>query len=457
MLEDDEENGDVSSLEAMEVEIPVGVRERPTISHTISVGSPQHYGSRNPVQIVPENNTILRRSTSFGSLVEEEEEEEEVHVRTRPTTFRSSRHEENPPVHKSVNQVGGSQTQQRLSPTHTTQTDDQTNGTSNNVAGTSTSTSGVDDVCDKTQHVPSPTIGIDKWDTKDDLHIWQDMRAKIYRKNLIELISPQRPGPLGYLDRVSASMVNKQDNLSDADFGYRIHFADLQRIHIQYLHSKLVNLAVSAHFNGDDWRPGGKAEEIGKVLKEYIQAVRDHEYMGKYARTSNDPFIATSQRLYDKKFLEAAMTKNGYKMPEDFLPPPRQQYEQQLPQHEAPIPLIERLKKHSVPTGPWERDNTDKPARTLISTRTKAWKRAYWTRIGAALIGGTFLIAPMWILALQRNLFVHLSVATACIAAFGISISLYLETVDGVFAATLAYAAVIMVFVGIVIEETGSS
>lgn len=188
-----------------------------------------------------------------------------------------------------------------------------------------------------------------------------------------------------------------------------------------------------------------------------VQAVRDHEYMGKYARTSNDPFIATSQRLYDKKFLEAAMTKNGYKMPEDFLPPPRQQYEQQLPQHEAPIPLIERLKKHSVPTGPWERDNTDKPARTLISTRTKAWKRAYWTRIGAALIGGTFLIAPMWILALQRNLFVHLSVATACIAAFGISISLYLETVDGVFAATLAYAAVIMVFVGIVIEETGSS
>ncbi|EAA30345.2 hypothetical protein GE21DRAFT_10610 [Neurospora crassa] len=454
MLEDNEENDDVSSLEAMEVEVPVGVRERPTTSHAISASSSQHCGSRNPVQIVPANNTILRRSTSFESLVEEEEEEEEVHVRTRPTTFRSSRHEENPPLHKSVHQIGGSQTQQQLSPTHTTQTDDQTNGTSNNVAGTSTSNQRSDDDCDKTQHAASPN-GIDKWDTKDDLHIWQDMRAKIYQKNLIELISPQRPGPLGYLDRVSASMVNKQDNLSDADFGYRIHFADLQRIHIQYLHSKLVNLAVSAHFNGDDWRPGGKAEEIGKVLKEYIQAVRDHEYMGKYARTSNDPFIATSQRLYDKKFLEAAMTRNGYKMPEDFLPPPRQQYEQQLPQHEAPIPLIERLKRHSVPTGPWERDNTDKPARTLISTRTKAWKRAYWTRIGAALIGGTFLIAPMWILALQRNLFVHLGVATACIAAFGISISLYLETVDGVFAATLAYAAVIMVFVGIVIQETG--
>lgn len=267
MLEDDEENGDVSSLKAMEVEVPVGVRERSTTSHGISVSSSQHRESRYSVQVVPINNTTLRRSTSSGSLVEEEE----VRVRTRPTAFRSSRHEENPPLHRSVHQIGGSQTQQRLSPTHTTQTDDRTKGTSNNVAGTSTSKPGSDDVCDKTQHVTSPTIGIDKWDTEDDLHIWQDMWAKLYRKNLIELISPQRPGPLGYLDRVSASMVNKQDNLSDADFGYRIHFADLQRIHIQYLHSKLVNLAISAHFNGDDWRPGGKAEEIGKVLNEYSE------------------------------------------------------------------------------------------------------------------------------------------------------------------------------------------
>lgn len=65
-------------------------------------------------------------------------------------------------------------------------------------------------------------------------------------------------------------MTNQQNNsLTDANFGYRIHFTDLQRIQIQYLHSKPVTLAVSAHFNVDAWKPGGKAEDIGKTTKEY--------------------------------------------------------------------------------------------------------------------------------------------------------------------------------------------
>lgn len=80
-------------------------------------------------------------------------------------------------------------------------------------------------------------------------------------------------------------------------------------------------------------------------------------------------------------------------------------------------------------------------------------KKAFWTRVGAAAIGSAFLTAPMWILALQRNLYIHLGVATGCISAFGLLVSLYLESVDKVFAATLAYAAVIMVFVGVVIKE----
>ncbi|KAH7629500.1 hypothetical protein B0T09DRAFT_358443 [Sordaria sp. MPI-SDFR-AT-0083] len=257
-------------------------------------------------------------------------------------------------------------------------------------------------------------------------------------------------------------------SLTSANIGYRIHFGDLQRIHIQYLHSKLVNLAVSAHLHDSEWRPGGKAEQIGQVMKEYttytfdhgttVEAVKDHEYMGKYANAADDPFIATSQRLYDKIFLESAMDHDGYRMPKDFLPPPQQQSpknHQSRSQHETPAQLVSLLMRHAAPAGPWERDNTDKPARALISTRTKAWKRAYWTRISAASIGGAFLIAPMWILGLQRNLYVHLGVATGCIIAFGTSMSLYLETVDSVFAATLAYAAVIMVFVGIIIEETG--
>lgn len=244
-----------------------------------------------------------------------------------------------------------------------------------------------------------------------------------------------------------------------------------------------------------------------------VQAVRDHVYMGKYANASDDPFIATSQRLYDRKFFRLAMaheatrpknanTPNGSnnpnhannptagntnpnngateeqeqeqeleqtqeqeeddsKMPADFLHPGLQTFP-----IDGELHVLTLLKKFATPSGPWELDDDDgdgksnsnrRPARALISTRTKAWKQASWFRIGAAVIGGAFLIAPMWILALQRNLYIHLGVATECITAFGASVSVYLETADNVFAATLAYAAVIMVFVGIVIEETGES
>ncbi|KAK3947290.1 hypothetical protein QBC32DRAFT_271082 [Pseudoneurospora amorphoporcata] len=283
------------------------------------------------------------------------------------------------------------------------------------------------------------------------------MWDQIYEQNIVKLISPQRPGVLGRLDKLTGLLSGRQARLTSDDLGYRVHFSDLQRMQIRYLHTKLANLAVSAHFHEDEWKPGGKAEEIGRVLKEYIQAVRDHEYMAKYANASDDPFIATSQRIYDKTFLESAIAHDGerrrdVKLPQDFLPSHVLKSEQGREQNVDSL-----LVQYATPTGPWERDNTNKRAAALTSTRTKAWKRAYWTRIGAAVIGGAFLIAPMWILALQRNLFVNLGVATACIAAFGASMSLYLETVDNVFAATLAYAAVIMVFVAIVIQETAPS
>ncbi|KAK3400737.1 hypothetical protein B0T20DRAFT_405159 [Sordaria brevicollis] len=489
MISENHEEGDNDSfLETIEEDVPVRVRDRPNIPDPTSFtpigdGDSQHGGSGSRYsparKAVPGDSTImnppppLRNGTSMPTAESVIQFEEDVPVRKRPTgssVYGAPRHDvEDPPVEDGPS------------------TDE---GTSKNKETSTSNENPYGNLLYNFQPYSPPgyrTIplhGVEKWTDADDVRIWKDIRAKVYQGNLVELISPQRPGPLGYVDKVTESMTNQQNNnLTDADFGYRIHFADLQRIQIQYLHSKLVNLAVSAHFNADAWKPGGKAEEIGKTMKEYIQAVRDHEYMGKYTKTSNDPFIATSQRLYDKRFLEAAMTAAGDKMPQDFLPPLppppppplppmplRPNYE--LPQHEQdlikhaemptkpppPIPtLVERLQKHAAPTGPWEVDNpsaSSKPASALVSTRTKAWKRAYWTRIGAAVIGGAFLIAPMWILALQRNLYVHLGVATGCIGAFGVSMSLYLETVDNVFAATLAYAAVIMVFVGIVIEES---
>ncbi|KAK3400735.1 hypothetical protein B0T20DRAFT_347724 [Sordaria brevicollis] len=235
----------------------------------------------------------------------------------------------------------------------------------------------------------------------------------------------------------------------------------------------MISVAVSVQKKGSSKRYEEALEGLerfGALLEKYIRAVQNHEYMAKFALESNDPFIATSRRHNDHIFFETALLNEGLDL-EDLLPsdltltsdqpsakpsvaPPDGETEGELRQRE----WIERLLKASIPAGPWESGNQSslKSATGLINTRTTSAKLAFWERVGAAVIGGAFLIGPMWILALKRDLFVHLGVATACVTAFGLSLSFYLKTVEGVFAATLAYAAVIMVFVGIVIEETGS-
>ena len=95
------------------------------------------------------------------------------------------------------------------------------------------------------------------------------MRKELYLQNLVKLISRQRRGVQGYIDKMYGSLTGRKESLTSANFGYQIHFGDLQRIHIQFLHSKLVNLAVSAHLHDAEWRAGGTAEQIGEVMKEY--------------------------------------------------------------------------------------------------------------------------------------------------------------------------------------------
>ncbi|CCC12867.1 hypothetical protein SMACR_08986 [Sordaria macrospora] len=233
-------------------------------------------------------------------------------------------------------------------------------------------------------------------------------------------------------------------------------------------------MSVRAQKRSSSKRPEDALEGLdnfGATLEKYIRAVQNHEYMVKFSLASKDPFIATSRRHNDHIFFDEALLNESADL-DDLLPPhlSRTCAESKIQPSSALLDgetedergqreFLNRLLKVSIPAGPWETGDgkgSHKSASGLINTRTRSTKKVFWERVGAAVIGGAFLIAPMWILALQRSLFVHLSVATACVTAFGVSVSIYLETVDGVFAATLAYAAVIMVFVGIVIEETGS-
>ncbi|KAK1773800.1 hypothetical protein QBC45DRAFT_66676 [Copromyces sp. CBS 386.78] len=337
----------------------------------------------------------------------------------------------------------------------------------------------------------------------EDTHIWEDM-STIYGNGFVSIISPQRPGVLGLVEKSLAYMGveghRRARPSSDKDFGFMVNFGDIQRMYMRYLHTKLLNIAAKVQHRSHMHDPKSRTKflrgmhKLGPVLRQYVHAVQNHEYMTKFALKPNDPFVATSRRYHDRFLFERACLKTGLAL-EDCLPVevPSEQPVPSGPQTDTNTPegaqedlrrsaidedlrrpafaideeheleqgrqrqqqWIDGLVKASIPTGPWETfpdGDFDTPASGLINTRTTSAKKAFWERVGAAVIGGAFLITPMWILALQRQLFLHLGVATGFVTAFGLTVSLYLETVEGVFTATLGYAAVIMVFVGVVLE-----
>ncbi|KAK3360181.1 hypothetical protein B0T25DRAFT_534976 [Lasiosphaeria hispida] len=63
----------------------------------------------------------------------------------------------------------------------------------------------------------------------------------------------------------------------------------------------------------------------------------------------------------------------------------------------------------------------------------------------------------MWLLVLRRELFLQLGATTGFIMAFVFAIAWFVERADQVFAGMLAYAAVLMVFVGVIMQDTGGS
>jgi len=77
-------------------------------------------------------------------------------------------------------------------------------------------------------------------------------------------------------------------------------------------------------------------------------------------------------------------------------------------------------------------------------------QRAYSLRFGMALFGGVALIVPMVIMALYQGVVLHLVTASVATVIFAVIVAVSAQDAAGkdVVAATAAYAAVLVVFVG---------
>lgn len=162
-----------------------------------------------------------------------------------------------------------------------------------------------------------------------------------------------------------------------------------------------------------------------------MQAVRDHEYMGKFSGQRHDPFRVSGERFQEKWLL------------------------QRLMRHKRSMRHFNWRKDAAIPTGPWE--DGEGLMRPIGGTRGEAFRHALWSRVFGALAAAAFLVGPMWALALNQDIYLQLGVTTGCIFAFGLAMVAAVDTLEAVFAVTLGYAAVLMVFVGVVMASLSAS
>ncbi|KAL2264579.1 hypothetical protein VTJ83DRAFT_7089 [Remersonia thermophila] len=228
-----------------------------------------------------------------------------------------------------------------------------------------------------------------------------------------------------------AQYVRKQSGIATCRL--RMSFAELQSMRLRELQCKLVKSMVD--MSVDPRTPVAWEAD----LKEYIQAVRDFDFIVQCSQRANDPFEVSAERVTDDEIMQrAAWIRNAWQTPEEY-------------QNLAPTSPLR--------TGFWS-SSWHSERRPIGGTRRENTQRSWYTAFAHRLLfsayGGAFLLVPMWIMVLHNTRDTCLITTTASVVVFGFVLAWEMEKAPEVLAATLAYAAVLVVFVGLAIEEGAS-
>lgn len=85
----------------------------------------------------------------------------------------------------------------------------------------------------------------------------------------------------------------------------------------------------------------------------------------------------------------------------------------------------------------------------LHNSRSDSIQEKRKKRLGMAVLGGALLIGPMWLMVLHNTLYTCLVSTTIFVAVFGVMMAYRLDDGKDVLSSTAAYAAVLVVFVGL--------
>lgn len=219
----------------------------------------------------------------------------------------------------------------------------------------------------------------------------------------------------------------------------RVSFAEMQRMRLRKLQIKLIQHAVEMRSSGME--PNGwesdlaeyselisptssnrMLDHLGLLINMVVQANKDHDYMVECGQRSRDAFLATTQRSIDRLVIQTVVNDHAWGRWFD--------------------------ESKAFPAGePWEPDDESE---SIPGTRTNVANQSFWNRVKMATVGGVFLIGPMWAMVLSNDWrYTGLITTTVFVAVFGLSMSAALDKPMDVLSSTAAYAAVLVVFVGV--------
>ncbi|KAF4339052.1 hypothetical protein FBEOM_7053 [Fusarium beomiforme] len=214
---------------------------------------------------------------------------------------------------------------------------------------------------------------------------------------------------------------DNEKNPNELSKSYRINFAVLQRIQLKQLRVKLAKHAADLRFEANE--PQGWQE----TLKEYVQALQNYEYMERRSLQPEDPFYMSGEKYQDRKLLDTIIEDEAYRL-----------------EGQKVFPAI----------GHWQKG--PRGSKSVRDTRRdnyqRNWTVGFHQRLAVAAVGGIFLIAPMWLMVLHNTLYTALASTTVFVAVFGLMAATFFTSLMDVMSSTAAYAAVLVVFVGLITE-----
>ncbi|KAF1951815.1 hypothetical protein CC80DRAFT_495708, partial [Byssothecium circinans] len=192
-----------------------------------------------------------------------------------------------------------------------------------------------------------------------------------------------------------------------------LSFAALNRMRMRKLQAQLVEKIMLMHFRNEI--PEGWED----LLSKYIASVRDNDFVQTTAHRVDDPFTVDCRRLADADVLKKGLAC-----------------------------ISDRGEEWKDVAFPKSRDKKNSPWSIGGGNRKQKYTTARIDRFLFGIIGGTLLVGPMWLMVLHKTKMTGLISTTVFVFAFILLMVYQLDTPFTVLAATAAYAAVLVVFVG---------